>query len=174
MRLLPLLLLLTLLPGCATSPVSSAYGPPAEFDTVTEGVYRSAQPSPRQWQWLVDQKKINVSIKLNSQEEGSDSPGSTLGVKVLTFEIPGTDQLLCGSCCTRTLTAALAAVKAERAKGSIILIHCEHGEDRTGAECDMWEQSQGASTVTATLHLREHNFHPALAGLAEAVEDYKP
>src|SRR5579883_838287 len=126
MRRLLLLLSLALdLAACAGSYPTPPPPPPldgmrlARFDRVAEGVYRSAQPSGAEFGELMRRYGLRAVIKLNRGEEPAP-PGLAVVRRPLDpLQEPAPE----------AVQAILDDV--DRAPKPV-LIHCTHGEDRTG------------------------------------------
>ena len=131
---------------------------------VNPGVWRSGQPaSPAAWVYLKSQG-IHTVVKLNFPSEGSDTDAESLGMKVIAVPIqPNGD--------VTTITDVpdashiQAAVDALSAGGGV-LVHCTHGQDRTGlvvgvyrVQHDHWSKSQ------AWREMLQRGFHTELLGL---------
>ena len=117
------------------------------FDRVSPGVYRGAQPSNTQLAELVSRYGVKSVVQLN---HGSDAsvPGLKLVVEPLwAFITPDHDTV------ARILDAIDAAPKP-------VFIHCTHGEDRTGLIVALYKMRHGASTEEAFADMIRHGFHP--------------
>ncbi|HTG33910.1 MAG TPA: tyrosine-protein phosphatase [Thermoanaerobaculia bacterium] len=117
------------------------------FDQVDDDVYRSSQPSMDQLKTLVDDHHINTIIKLNTGSE------PTLpGVKLFRYRLYG------------PITPSAATIKdiltaidhAEKP----VLIHCSHGEDRTGLIVALYQVCKGMTPEDAYKDMVAHGFHP--------------
>lgn len=154
-RLAPLVLLLLLAPACARSfptppppPTLDGY-PLARFDRVSDGVYRSSQPSERHLRELVGRYRIRTIIKLNAGAE-PELPG----VKVLRHPINPLSEPS-----PRQLQGILDDIDRDRAQGPV-LIHCTYGEDRTGLVVALYKMRHGTPVDAAYADMMRRGFHP--------------
>ena len=132
------------------------------FSIVETGIYRGGQPVGEDWPYL---QRLGVTqiIKLNEDSEGQDIvlPGMEL-FKVL---ISLAQQIL--------TEPDLQALRDAVGFMSInTLIHCEHGQDRTGLLVGLYRVLvQGWSVAQAYAEMRYHGFHPLELGLGKAWDD---
>jgi tyrosine-protein phosphatase SIW14 len=117
------------------------------FQRVAEGVYRSSQPSGAQLRELVRRYGIRTVLKLNAGRD--DAPP---GVTVLHRPL---------SVMSEPSPAELARVVAavEQAPRPV-LIHCTHGEDRTGLVVALYRMRRGVTAEMAYAEMGRHRFHP--------------
>jgi hypothetical protein len=145
--------LLLLVVGCAGYMPVPPPRPPldgrtlARFDRVAEGVYRSSQPSGGELAWLQNDYGVKSVLKLNY---GFDY--APPGVTVYSHPL---DPLLLPSAgeIERILDEIDAAAKP-------ILIHCTHGEDRTGLIVALYKIRHGEPIDNAYADMVRHGFHP--------------
>lgn len=139
--------------GCAASYPTPPAPPPHDgfplrrFDRVDRDVYRSGQPTAAELRQLVARYGIRTVLKLN---HGADAvpPGVTLLHRPLSaLRVPE--------------AAALSALldDLERAEKPV-LIHCTHGEDRTGLVVALYRMRRGSSVDVAFTDMVRHGFHP--------------
>jgi len=168
-------LILLLLFSC--SPTVYTHGIP-NLVKVDTNVWRSGQPTAiDQWQYL---KSLGITqiVKLNFTTEGSDSIASSIGMKIHTLSIqPEGDKNLFDNIAksfVRPDTKKLDTAEQIIESGVGILVHCTHGQDRTGLIIgryrvihDKWTKDSAYSEM-----LKNH-FHPILHGLKESWENFK-
>lgn len=108
------------------------------FHPVIDGkVYRSGQPYlPSHWQEL-QTRGIKTIFKLNSPVEGTDDGATALGIKVLDRRMqPITLWQAVFGAPDYDYAVSTANELCDEANWPS-LIHCLHGQDRTGLECGM-------------------------------------
>ena len=164
-----------LLCGCSTevsspppkSAASSPFGGIPHFDTVDtkHNILRGGQPSETGFAYLKAQH-ITTILKLNTDNEGSDAQAEMLGMTVVKIPINSRHQIF-GPVPTRDIASFWATNQSN------VFVHCEHGQDRTGVACYLYERQQGVSKNAATSDMLSHGFHKTLHGLWESVEDAK-
>jgi tyrosine-protein phosphatase SIW14 len=174
MRIGLVLILLAL--GC--SPTTLNQGIP-NFVQVEPGLWRSGQPTTAaQWSYL---KSIGVRhvVKLNFDSEGTDALAIAAGldVHVLSVQPEGDQDVFDNVLNTFVRPNAAALSEAERviAEDGGVLVHCTHGQDRTGLVVgehrvlhDRW------SKADAYAEMLKNNFHAELHGLHETWESFAP
>jgi len=140
------------------------------FKIVIPGkVYRSGQPYlPSHWQALKD-LGVKTVLKLNYATEGSDDGADTVGIS-----------LYCASMGPQSVWGAVLGPPDEwqiRTAVSLLtnedlwpmLVHCTHGQDRTGLIVAMFRVvKQAWSTEAARNEALENGFHPELIDLDRA------
>jgi protein tyrosine phosphatase (PTP) superfamily phosphohydrolase (DUF442 family) len=148
-----LVLVAALASGCAglvpTPPPPPSWGGVrlARFDRVDDKVYRSAQPTRATLAEVVAREGIRTVVKLN---RGVDPP--LPGVRIVHFPLdPLVEPPL------SRLTEILDAI--EHAEGKV-LVHCTHGEDRTGLIVALWRLRRGTPVDAAYADMVRHGFHP--------------
>lgn len=121
--------------------------PLQRFDRVDAQVYRSAQPSPQELREITTRYGIRTVLKLNHGEELVPP-----GVAVLRRPL---------EVMTEPDAAALKEILAaiERSPKPV-LVHCTHGEDRTGLVVALYRMQHGASPENAYTDMVRHGFHP--------------
>jgi Tyrosine phosphatase family len=119
----------------------------ARFDRVADGVYRSSQPTAAQFRELTRRYGIRSVIKLNHGYEPVP-PGVFLIYRPLDpFYEPSPAEL-------RALLDEIDGAPKP------LLIHCTHGEDRTGLIVALYRMRHGASVDAAYTDMIRHRFHP--------------
>jgi len=139
--------------GCAAfyptpppaAPLDGAAVP--RFDRVDAQVYRSGQPSPQELRELTSRYGIRTVIKLNHGKEPVPP-----GVAVLRHSLDVMTEPDAA-----TLKDILTAI--ERSPKPV-LVHCTHGEDRTGLVVALYRMRNGASADSAYADMVRHGFHP--------------
>jgi hypothetical protein len=155
------------LAGCAwhgKSPIANGTGPDGEIPNlrlVSEpAIYRSGQPTTMaQWLYLRDTCGVSNVIKLNERTEAEDRLPA--GMTLYYFPISNEEQL--DPIFTGRLSAQLLAAVARIGPGCIV--HCQHGQDRTGAAIYAYRRQQGWTEAQAGAELLADGFHPELLGL---------
>lgn len=123
-------------------------------------VYRSPQPSAAEFAYLVSTYGIKSVVKLNSSIEGHDY----LPVGVELYHHPW---LPAGPVTHDEIVDALDDLdRAEKP----VLVHCEHGVDRTGLLIALWRVRHGVSPDAAWGEWRHYGRDPNLFLLSEAFE----
>lgn len=120
-------------------------------------IYRGGQPDLAGWKWLKSFGVSNV-VKLNEQDECSDKPAVTLGMKLNYFPVDTMQQLMTGPD-----RAAMAKAVSNIKPGTYV--HCEHGQDRTGLVIGLYRLQEGTNKAAAWAEMVADGFHPALVGL---------
>jgi len=156
------------LAGCATT--TTTHGVP-NLHQVEGTVWRSGQPStPEAWRYLRS-LGITTVVKLNRESEGSDAGAVAAGMTVIAIPMPPSD-------IWETLTQpaqsdirrAVAAMREGHA-----LVHCTHGEDRTGLAVGAYRVwVDGWPKRAARREMDADGFHQELVGLDEAWEALAP
>ncbi|MEO6192461.1 MAG: tyrosine-protein phosphatase [Thermoanaerobaculia bacterium] len=156
-RILAAVLLAALIPlsGCSviypTPPVKNFepldHKGMLRFDKVDDDVYRGSQPSIDQLKTLVDDRHISTVIKLNTGSEPV-----LPGVKLVRYPLYG------------PITPSAQKIKdiltAIDHAGKPVLIHCSHGEDRTGLIVALYQVCKGMTPEDAYKDMVAHGFHP--------------
>ena len=127
------------------------------FSKVTDEVYRSGQPSEAQLAQLVERYGIKSVVKLNAGEAPQsctlvDSPRISGWSVVSKRSAPTPKQI------KQILDAIDCAPKP-------VLIHCMHGEDRTGLIVALWRIRHGASVSDAYSDMMSRGFHANFGGV---------
>ena len=121
--------------------------PLPRFDRVEAGVYRSAQPSGAQLQRLLVQYGIRTVVKLNTGSDAAPAGVTVLHHPLNVLKEPSAAEL----------EAILDAIEQSPKP---VLIHCTHGEDRTGLVVALYRMRRGTSTDLAYADMVRHGFHP--------------
>lgn len=151
------LLISLLLSGCAgllptpPTPSEDAKGP-ARFAYVALNLYRSAQPDQAQLMYLRDKYNISVVIKLNGIEakEPKVAGVDIIDIPLSVIFTPSHD----------ALEAVFHWIDQSLKDGKGVLVHCSHGEDRTGEVVALWEMRHGAPWRDALAEAIAHGWHP--------------
>lgn len=181
------LVLLTALAACTCSPMhyNPAYPGVPNLDRVDDNIYRSGQiTTDAGWDTiakLAGTRRIHV-LKLNFENEGSDAIAVVRGYDVQFFAIqPEGDTDAWDEfkgIFVEPDRHEVDAAEAELAKArdteatDFYLIHCTHGQDRTGfitgkhrVDHDGWTKEEAWNEMLA------HHFHTEIIGLLRAWED---
>lgn len=144
---------------------------------VSATVWRSGQPTTAAgWSEIKALGVVHV-LKLNFESEGTDDGARAAGldVHVLSMQPEGDQEVFDNIANTFVLPSAVDVETAEILLGSggVWLVHCTHGQDRTGYVVgryrvlhDRWDK---AAAYDEMLRL---GFHPLLHGLHEAWERF--
>lgn len=127
---------------------------------VADGIYRSAQPTKRQFQELSTALAIKSSIKLDTELESWENAPS--GVFVFQH-----DWLPAGPVSDNQIEEALSDLEIAPRP---VLVHCLHGEDRTGLLVGLYRVRHGATPAMAWAEMRAYGFHGSLVMLRRAFE----
>ena len=160
-------LVLTLLSACTKATVYD-HGVP-NLSLVAPGLYRSGEPStPEAWAYV---KSLGVKqvVKLNFEREGSDDGARQAGLEVLYVPIqPEGDKDVFDNLKNTFVKPSETDLRtALYYLESGTLVHCTHGQDRTGLVVGLYRLKHGASKEAAYKEMLEHGFHPELHGLHE-------
>ncbi len=148
-----LLLSLVAASGCAffspTPPDTARLDgfPLRRFDRVDAELYRSAQPSPQQLRELQQRYGIRTVLKLNSGAEPVPEGVTLISHPLNVLKEPSAQEL-----------QAILEVIDRSAKP--LLVHCTHGEDRTGLVVALYRRRRGIAIDTAYTDMMRHGFHP--------------
>jgi protein tyrosine phosphatase (PTP) superfamily phosphohydrolase (DUF442 family) len=148
------------LAGCAASfpqPPQDSFGL-ANFAKVDDDVYRSGQPDKQQIAHLVEHYGIKSVIKLNTEREPANSP------LVKAPHISGWSVLRKGPT-DREIKEILDAIDCAPKP---VLIHCLHGQDRTGLIVGLWRIRHGATIADAYTDMMRRGFHASYPGVWKA------
>jgi protein tyrosine/serine phosphatase len=162
--------------GC--SPAVYTHGIP-NLVQVEPRIWRSGQPTTaEQWQYL---KSIGITrvVKLNFQSEGSDYGATAAGmtVHILSIQPEGDKDIFDNILNTfvKPDPARLVEIETAIELGGGVLVHCTHGQDRTGLAIGRYRVLyDGWSKDAAYAEMLANNFHPSLHGLHESWEDFEP
>ncbi len=180
-----LLIALAFLVGCSSvSPMVDVHGAP-NLVRVDDGVWRSGQITTAAgwsyWRSVAGGKRLHV-LKLNYANEGSDALATAAGIDVHEIPMqPEGDQDLWDDFLSVWKgpdlddVAKAEALLASASADDVWLVHCTHGQDRTGFIIgehrvlhDHWTKDH------AYAEMRANHFHPELRGVAEAWARFAP
>ena len=169
-----LIVLVGLLVGCAKT--KDVNGVP-NLVQVEPGLWRSGQPTTSaEWAYL---KSLGVHhiVKLNFESEGSDGDATAAGldVHVLSIQPEGDKDIFDNVTNTFVRPDVTKVVEAERivSRGEGVLVHCTHGQDRTGLVIGIYRvMHKQMSKDAAYGEMLKNYFHPELHGLHEFWEDF--
>lgn len=153
--------------GCASAQGGGAQGIPNLRLVEAPSIYRSGQiTSMAQWIYVRDVLQVSNVVKLNEINEAPDvlPPGMTLYYFPISIE-EQLDPLLVGR-------VAWQILEAVRKIGPGTLVHCEYGNDRTGAAIYARRIQEGWSEEAARAELLADGFHPLLLGLERFTRSY--
>jgi len=136
---------------------------------ISPNVFRSGQPYlPSHWQSL-KATGIRTVLKLNYPEEGTDEQAEMYGLHIIPIPMPpkSIGQSIFGA---PPVDDAATAVAALCDQGNWpILVHCTHGNDRTGLVVAEFRVVHcGWSVVAARQEMLNDGFHPELIDLDRA------
>lgn len=178
MKKFSVILLLTLT-GCFTRPVNVSiiparpvvvplYSGIEHFDVLDAETYnfRGGQPKTlKDFQYL-QKAGVEWILKLNTDSEGSDAEAEILGIHVVKIPITFEQQIL-------------GPIPVKEIKDFFIqhnmhvYVHCEHGQDRTGLACMIYNIDINAMPKEEAIQdMLSHGFHKILHGLWKSAEDY--
>lgn len=144
---------------------------------VDPGVYRSGQPStPEAWAYL---RSLGVRrvVKLNFDSEGSDQGAVDAGMEVVRLPIPPRDDQTLSVLEPPETARVLEAVRvmSEGRPGDAVLVHCSHGQDRTGVAVGAYRVLRdGWTKERARDEMLRHHFHWEIPGLARWWREFDP
>jgi protein tyrosine/serine phosphatase len=174
MKLLVLMMVLSM--GCTKT--GYTHGVPNLVE-VEPGVWRSGQPCDgkdatpcdQQWAYL---KSLGIKrvVKLNFQDEGTDDGAGRAGLEMVFLPMqPAGDKDVFDNALNTFVHPRLETVDAavkELAKKDGVLVHCTHGQDRTGLIVGVYRvETDGWTKDKAYAEMLQRGFHPALHGLHE-------
>jgi protein-tyrosine phosphatase len=177
------LLVLVALLLTACSPTTYTHGVP-NLAQVDKGVWRSGQITTAEgWAYIKavsGAKRVHV-VKLNFPGEGSDSLAVDAGydVHVLSIEPEGDKDAWGSLMQTLVLPDPVNLAKAEKllegaTPDDVVLVHCTHGQDRTGLVVGIYRLAHGWTKDAAYAEMLQYGFHPELLGLRETWENIRP
>ena len=148
---------------CTTTPVSHGI-PNFKLVDAKQSIYRGGQPSTNGFNYL---KSIGITniVKLNTIHEGSDEYAKSIGIRVVAVPFDTYEQMV--------YTPLWKVDKAATNMVPHTLVHCEHGQDRTGLVVMDWEVKQGVPKKIAVKEMLDNGFHKVLRGLWECAEEIK-
>jgi len=154
----------------STTERPATWAQPAELEgvpnlhKVSDTLYRSAQPTAEGMQNL-EKMGVKTIVNLRSYHSDRDEIGDTKLAYEHIYMKPWHPE-------RKEIVRFLQIVTdAERAP---VLVHCQHGADRTGTMCAIYRVAvQGWSTEEALREMREggFGFHEVWANLPEWIED---
>ena len=170
--------------GCA-APASTSQdtSPIAHFRWLDKdwGICASAQPmTAQEWLWLASQAagqsgqgmgRMNSILKLNTDSEGSDNMAVISYGFSLEYD-PISVAWQTNPVYHSELDKYIREVCHLIRPGT--LIHCLHGDDRTGAVVYAYRRNCGWTDAQARLEMMTNGFHTELLGLAYFVDHYQP
>ena len=121
--------------------------PLRRFDRVDAVLYRSGQPSREQLRELQQRYGIRTVLKLNSGAEPAPEGVTVIDHPLNVMKEPSQQEL----------QAILDAIEHSPKP---VLVHCTHGEDRTGLVVALYRLRHGTATDTAYTDMMRHGFHP--------------
>lgn len=147
--------------GC--SPATYAHGVP-NLARVSDGVWRSGQPASKEaWEYLW-QIGVRRVVKLNYASEGSDDGAVLAGMTVQYLPIEPSGDL--ASVFVEPDREHVEEAVRWLSAGGGVLVHCTHGQDRTGLVVGAYRVEKGGWTKgQAHREMLEHGFHVLLPGL---------
>ena len=155
-----------LLVGCSTTSLNTT-AKIVNFERVSTNLYRSGQlTTSNQW-YYVASLGVKKTIKLNTDAEGSDSMATNFGIKVIYLPMPpsGITDWWKGPDKDKYFQAIIEIRKSLN-NGEGVLIHCTHGQDRTGivmGGADIYILHK--SKKEAWQNMIEHHYHVIFLGL---------
>lgn len=164
--------------GCAKA--ATVHGIP-NFAQVAPGIWRSGQPpaTAEAWDYL-GSLGIRTIVKLNMPDEGNDDLGRARGMTVHELGIePANDgnvfDQIAHTLVEPDKTLVDEAVRILAAGGGGVLVHCVHGQDRTGLAVGIWRvRALGWSKTQAWEEMKAHGYHTDLLGLNDFWDEHVP
>ena len=159
------------LAGCAHTPVLTSGIPHLLQVNKPSNVWRSGQPPATTEAWAAIQGRgVTNVVQLDELTEGSDSMALLIGIQIQHFPISLWAQTV-GRPNDVLMHMAVRAITWNT------LIHCVHGNDRTGLLVALWRLSQGWSKADAQAEMWANGFsgEPGLLAywLEQRVEDWR-
>jgi len=159
------------LAGCASSqPIPTSDNPCGlpNFAQVEARAFRSGQPTTEaQWRCVRDVLGVTDTLKLDRESEGHDDPAF---VHVHVVAIPpwtgGVD--FASGPDPQQVDEIEAVLRSIPGSGGRWLIHCVHGQDRTGVVVGMYRVLGGWPVAKAKAEMDAYGFHDSLLGLRAA------
>lgn len=132
------------------------------FERVEKNLYRCAQPDADAWRTMAVLFGNNYTVvKLNPGPE--TIPADVFAPRIVYLPISTWDQLFGRP--DAQLESALCEICETIRGGGVVVVQCEHGDDRTGILIGMYRLLQGWSKAAAYAEMRRNNYHPALFAL---------
>jgi tyrosine-protein phosphatase SIW14 len=161
---------ITLVAVLSCSPTTYTHGVP-NLAQVELGLWRSGQPTAEGWAYLKG-LGIRTVVKLNFDSEGSDDGARALGMRVLELGIqPEGDKDVFDNVLNAFVTPNVERIRSAEAviaTGGAVLVHCSHGQDRTGLIIGIHRVAhEHWSKEAAYGEMAAHGFHWELEGLQE-------
>ena len=168
----------------ACSPMVYTHGV-ANLAQVNATVWRSGQITTKEgWDYVrqvTRAKRLHV-VKLNFDHEGSDAIAIAMGIDVHVLAIqPEGDQSIWNDLRSvfegpdPTIVDQAEALLVTATPDDVWLVHCTHGQDRTGYVIGRYRVLHDRWTKDAAYQeMRDHHFHPELHGVHEAWENFRP
>jgi hypothetical protein len=167
-------LAIVLLVGCRPAVIpSNPVGIPNLVE-VAPGLWRSGQPTTdEQWAYLAQVLNIRTVVKLNFDGEGSDEGAVRNGLRVEHLSIQPEGDIDVWDELVGTfkkpdpaLVGEAVGVMSTARPGAGVLVHCTHGQDRTGLAVAAYRVIvDGWSKERAWDEAIQLGFHPELTGL---------
>jgi protein tyrosine/serine phosphatase len=169
----------TLLFGCATIPSADIAtqephpSPISNFQIVADGVYRSGQPKgDADWKYLQD-IGITTVVKLNEFSSDVDKAeevrkATESNIKVISMYMEPEDFPHNWSPLARPdLKQLMQAIEVLENRGNgKVLVHCAHGQDRTGLVVAVYSvRNKNFCKDAAYEQMRHYGFNPFLLGI---------
>ncbi len=134
----------------------------AEFAQVAPGIYRSGRPDEVALTALASQLKLKTVINLENDDAAVTAEktlASSLGLTFIEAPIdPWTEP-------SQDFVNSVLKILADPSRHPVLL-HCQHGEDRTGMIVGLYRVTHNGWTAEqAYQEMSEYNFHPILQGL---------
>lgn len=135
-----------------------------QITCIAPGVFRSSQPMGGEDFALIKSLGIETVIDLENQtEEGSWHADAYAEAGVLNVvHVPLSGFFAPDKRDVQAVLVGLGLATAEKR----VLVHCLHGQDRTGLVCGLYLRSKGLTRSEAFENMLENGFHPFLLGLS--------
>jgi protein tyrosine/serine phosphatase len=169
-------IILCSLTGCGGAATTYDHGIP-NLHQVSPGIWRSGQPTTKeQWQYLYS-LGIRTSLKLNDVRESDDSLASQAGPDTITIayqplEPRGDRDIISDITGTfvhpaeKDIQTIISVLRAGGVVPGGVLVHCTHGQDRTGLVVGLYRVSvEGWAPEVAYNEMLAMGFHSELHGL---------
>jgi hypothetical protein len=146
---------------CGCNSVRMTHGNP-NLRQLEPAVYRSGQPAGN-GEGFVYLHFIGITdiVKLDTEAEGSDNAAKMLGIQVHYFPITFRQQMGLDPIDLAAMDRLILSLPRYG-----VIVHCLHGEDRTGFFCARWRMLRdGWSKQAAENEMMNDNFHTSELGL---------